>query len=47
MSQLSSCIFEWDAEDYQQLLKATEAELVAAGIQHAFFQCSSEEDSHQ
>ena len=34
MSQLSSCIFEWDAEDYQQLLRAKEAELVAAGIQH-------------
>lgn len=34
MSQLSSCVFEWDAEDYQLLLRAKEAELIAAGMQH-------------
>ena len=34
MAQFSSCVFEWDAEDYQLLLRAKEAELIAAGMQH-------------
>ena len=34
MAKLSTCIFEWDAEDYQLLLKAKEEELVAAGVQY-------------
>lgn len=34
--QLSSCILVWDVEDYRLLLKAQEAELVAAGIEHPF-----------
>lgn len=34
MAQLSSCVFEWDPEDYQLLLRAKEAELIAAGMQH-------------
>lgn len=34
MAQLPSCVFEWDAEDYQLLLRAKEVELIAAGMQH-------------
>ena len=33
MAQLSLCIFEWDAEDYQLLLTTKEGELFAAGVQ--------------
>ena len=32
MSCISGCIFEWDKEDYANLLKAKRGELVAAGL---------------
>ena len=32
MGSLSSCIFEWDEEDYQKLIEAKRGELVGAGV---------------
>ena len=32
MGSLSSCIFEWDEEDYQKLIEARRGELVGAGV---------------
>ena len=32
MSRISGCIFEWDKDDYANLLKAKRGELVAAGV---------------
>lgn len=32
MGSLSSCIFEWDKEDYQKLMEAKREELVSAGV---------------
>ncbi len=34
MARLSSCIFEWDTEDFEQLLTAKKDELIATGIRN-------------
>ena len=32
MAKLSNCIFEWDADDFNALIRAKRGELVQAGI---------------